>query len=137
MQIGTIGDIVFEVSSERVHTFDGLIQRTGGRWEDHQPIGAPVRPEFLGPDQGVMEFNIKLHASLGVNPKTEKEKIEAMVISGHHAPFMLGNAPIGEGNWYIATCETTHEIIDNAGRLLKASLHITLREHPIRRRGRT
>ena len=137
MQIGVLGDIVFEVSSYRVHTFDGLIQRVGGRWEEHYPIASPVRPEFLGPDQEVMELNIHLNTTLGIDPKTQKEKLEAMVKSGENAPFMLGNAPIGDGNWLIYQCETTYETVDGEGNLLKASLHLTLREHPVRRRGRT
>jgi len=137
MQIGTLGDIVFEVSDQTVRTFDELVQRTAGRWEVHQPIGAPVKPEFLGQEQGIIEFDIHLNAQLGINPREEKEKIEAMVSDGSHAPLMLGNRPITNHDWYIEQCETTLNHVDAMGLIHVAQIHLTIREYPIVRQARS
>jgi len=128
-QIGTIGDVVFEVSDETVRTFDEYVQTTAGRWHIHEPIHASPRPEFLGPAQGEIEFTVRLTDELGVDPREEKEKIEAIVREGSHAPFMLALKPVSDGDWYIESCETTYIWVDNKGKVSCSEMVITVKEY--------
>ena len=128
-QLGTLGDIVFEVSDKTVRTFDAYTQTTAGRWAVHEPISANPRPEFLGPQQGEIAFEIHLSASLGIDPLAEKEKIEAIVREGKHAPFMLGLKPVSDGDWYIESCETTFVWVNGKGEVEYANMTVTVKEY--------
>jgi hypothetical protein len=131
MQIGSLGDIIFEVSRLKVNTFNGLIKTAGGRWEVHQPIKSPVKPEFLGTAQGHIELSIQFNVQLGIEPREEIEKIEAMAENGLHAPFMLGNAPLSNNDWYIDQCETTFTHVGREGQIDVAEMQLSIMEYPI------
>lgn len=129
MNIGTFGDIVFEVSDETVRTFDKYVQTTAGRWEVHEPISSNPRPEFLGQAQGEVKFTIRLSASLGVNPRAEKERIEQIVREGKHAPLMIARRPVSDGDWYIESCETTYIWVNSKGEVEYADITLSVKEY--------
>jgi hypothetical protein len=128
-QIGTLGDLVFEVSDETVRTFDEFVQTTASRWVVHEPINSNTRPEFLGPQQGSIEFTIRLAATLGVNPRDEKDKVEALVREGKHAPLMIAQRPISDGDWYIESCETTLIWVNRKGQVEYADMLLFVKEY--------
>lgn len=69
--IGSYGDIVFEVSSERVKTFrDFQIQRSA-KYSEHAIHGRKALLEFTGLSPASLSINIRLDAGLGLNPKEE------------------------------------------------------------------
>lgn len=129
MQIGSWGDITFEVSSESVRTFETLMQQTAGRWSVHQPINSRPRPQFLGQDQGQIEFAINLFTDLGIDVREEKERIERFVREGTIAPLMLGMRPVSEGDWYAESAETTAVWVDNRGNITYAKITMVMREY--------
>jgi len=128
-KIGTLGDLVFEVSNKAVRTFDEWTQKTGGRWQVHEPIKSNPRPEFIGPGQGEISFTIKLSNTLGINPRKEIEKIEKIVREGTHAPLLLGLKPISDGDWYIESCETTFTWVNSKGEIEWAEMSLTVKEY--------
>ena len=137
VQIGTFGDLIFEVSNNTVRTFSNLNKRKSGRWEVHLPINAPPKPQFLGPNQGLIELDIHLNVQLGINPREEEQKIDNMVDNGLHAPLMLGGIPIGDGNWYIAQAEATYKHVDAHGLIHAMDVQLAIGEYPIPRRRRS
>lgn len=128
-QIGSLGDIIFEVSDEVVRTFDEYMQKTAGRWYVHHPIHSNPRAEFLGPEQGEIEFTMRLSDSLGISPREEKEKIETLVRTGKHTPFMLANKPVSYGDWYVEACETTFQWINGKGEVSYADMILIVKEY--------
>jgi hypothetical protein len=128
-QIGTLGDIVFEVSDRTVQTFENFMQATSGRWAVHEPLKSKPRPEFLGQSQGEIEFTMRISAQLGKNPIEVKELVEKSVREGKRAPLMVGNRPISDGDWYIERCETTFIWTNNRGQTEFAEMVLTLKEY--------
>ena len=49
--IGTLGDVVFEVSDKVARTFDEMVHTAVGRWAVHEVMNGKPRAEFLGPGQ--------------------------------------------------------------------------------------
>jgi len=131
MQIGSFGDIIFEVSERSVRTFYDFLQRAGSRWSIHEPIASAPRPEYLGPVQGDLEFTMRLSSSLGLDPAAEKAKMETLAREGTHAPLLLGNRPVSEADWYIESCETTLLWVNGRGGIDLAEMKLLLKEYPI------
>ena len=129
MEIGSWGDIVFEVSSEAVRTFDALKQKSSGRWSVHEPISSNPKPEYLGAGQGRIEFTMHLAASLGINVREEKERIEQFVREGRNAPLMIALQPVTMGDWYAESAETTLQWVGNNGDLELINILIVMREY--------
>lgn len=124
--IGTLGDTVFTVSTDRVFTFRGLSRSGAPRIEEHAVIGRKPVLEFSGPGLEQVTFSIRLDAFLGVNPMEEIKqirsardlgKIQSLVIAGEYW-----------GRWIIMSAEETHSRHDGSGRLIVADISITLKE---------
>ena len=68
--IGTLGrKIIFEVSDNRVLTFESMSREVSGRWTEHEVLGVKPKAEFLGPGLQTISLTIHLSAALGVKPR--------------------------------------------------------------------
>lgn len=95
MQVGSLGDVVFEVSGACVCTVSGVQFSREARYEDHQVQGAAPRPEFLSPGLGTGTLTILLRRDLGVEPLTEAERLRRMMDEGEVVRLVLANANLG------------------------------------------
>lgn len=129
-QIGNLGKlIVFEVSSDKILTFQKMTQTVKGRWSAHAVIqGKPVS-EFLGPDQRQGSLSIYLSSALGVKPRTVIEEIEKAVESGMPNQLVVGGKKIGNNEWVITSMSETWGAIIKDGCLVAANLSLTLAEY--------
>ena len=129
-QVGNLGKlIVFEVSSDKVLTFNKMTQTVKGRWTTHAPVGGKPIPEFLGPDQRGINLSIFLSVNHGIRPRTTIENIEKAVEKGTPLPFVLGGSKIGSNQWVITSMSETWDEIIMDGRLVSAHLTLTLAEY--------
>lgn len=129
-KIGNLGKlIVFEVSSDKVLTFNKLTQTVKGRWTSHAVIGGKPVSEFLGADLRTITIPIYLSVLHGVRPRATLEKIEKAVEKGTPYPLAIGGKKVGNYKWKITQIsETWNEVIKD-GRLVSANLNITLEEY--------
>lgn len=127
--LGSYGDIVFEVSSEKVRTFDNFERNSADRWESHDLLGLKPKSEFIGPGLDSVTFTMWLDAKFGVNPRAEMEKLLVMSRDGEVADLTIGNKGLGVAQWKIKSLGQKWEKIDNAGRVVKSSLDVTLEEY--------
>jgi len=90
MQIGSLGDIVFETSlGNRVLTPTDFADEHKARYEEHQVIGAMPRLEFCNPELSVINLPIRLRADMGVNPMKEANNIIALLKAGKALRLIL------------------------------------------------
>ena len=85
MQIGSLGDIVFEVNipgAGRTFTPSALSMESAARFEEHQVLGAPPRLEFLAPELDVFDLSILLRADFGLDPDSEIERLRTLCREG-------------------------------------------------------
>ena len=129
-KIGNLGSlIVFEVSSEKVITFNNMKQTVKGRWASHTPIGGKPIPEFLGADQRGITFDIYLSSVHGIKPRSVMEEIEDAVENGTPLTLVIGGRKVGSNQWVITDMSEAWEEIIEDGRLVSASLTITIAEY--------
>ena len=77
--IGTLGrKIIFEVSDNRVLTFESMSREVSGRWTEHEVLGVKPKAEFLGPGLQTISLTIHLSAALGVKPRRILDMVERM-----------------------------------------------------------
>ncbi len=130
MAIGTLGKhIVFEVSDEKVLTFQGMTREVAGRWADHEVLGVKPKPEFLGPGKQTITLPITLSATLGVRPRAVLEAIERMVESGMAEYLVIGSRPVGTHPFCLTASSETWDRLYRRGELARATVSITLEEY--------
>lgn len=129
-QIGNLGQlIVFEVSSDKVLTFQTLTQTVTGRWTAHNIIGSKPISEFLGPGQRGATLPIFLSLNHGIRPRDTIEKIENAVESGQPLTLVIGGKKVGNYQWVISEMSETWGVIIVDGRLASANISLTLMEY--------
>lgn len=127
--IGSLGDVVFDVSTEHVRTFrDMKIQRTA-KYSEHAIHGGKALLEFTGYSPASLSFSIRLDASLGINPKQELEALRD-ILTGHQAvPFILDGEPQGDGLWALESIDESYEVIDSYGTFIALDVALKLKEY--------
>ncbi|MBY0088398.1 phage tail protein [Brevibacillus brevis] len=127
--IGSFGDIVFEVSLNRVRTFDDFTRSVSSRWAKHDRQQQKAISEFLGPELDEISFTMRFDISHGVNPKAEMDRILDMCRSGQAETFIVGDTPLGMDQWIVKSCKQGWQRFDGQGRLLVGNLDVTLEEY--------
>lgn len=127
--IGSLGDIVFSVSHDRIYTFSGLSHTVGAKYSTHERIGQAPLLEYTGQDVEKISMNIKLLAKFGVNPLEEAERLNALCRDGVPLRFMLGKEKIGAFKWVITSITNKMDCIDKDGVVFKSELSITMQSY--------
>jgi phage protein U len=128
-QIGTYGDVVFEVSPKKTNTFSELNRSGSSRWNDHEIIGKKPKSEFIGPSLEELSFTLLFKAELGINPIKELAKLRSMRDTGKVAAFVIGGKPISPNYWSIQQLSESYKVVDNKGNILEAEVNVNLKEY--------
>ena len=135
MIVGAIGArslrdvIVFEVSSQRVLTFDGLNRRNTARFAEHGTLLQKPISQFVGAALDSIDIKIILHSHLGVNPQAEFNKLINIQRSGQVVTFIVGRQVLGVFRWRIENLGVTYEKIDPDGFCHESEVSLSLREY--------
>ena len=127
--IGSLGEVVFEVSDEKVRTFrDFQIQRSA-KYSEHAIHGRKGLLEFTGLSPASASLSIKLDAGLGVNPKEELNNLREILTKHEAVPFILDGEPQGDGLWVLESLDENFEVIDNHGTFIALNVSLKIREY--------
>jgi phage protein U len=127
--LGSFGDVVFEVSADKIRTFDEFTRTSADRWEKHDLIGQKPKSEFVGPGLDTITFTMIFDAQHGVNPRAEMDVLLVMSRNGDVADLTIGGKGLGVAQWKITNLVQRWTVLDNAGNLIKSALDITLEEY--------
>lgn len=127
--IGSYGEIVFEVSTDKIQTYKDFQRTNGPRWQEHAIIGQKPILEFEGPGVDAISFNVVLRADFGVNPEEQLVKLRKFARWGQKALFIRGNQPISTNYWVIDNLVEKHRNIDNLGNVLTIEVELNLKEY--------
>ena len=129
MRIGCLGDIAFEITSDKLFT-PGNMKRTGkARYSSHQLHGRKALTEFVGVDPETFTFDMQLSSYLGVNVDSELEKLRAYMNSGKTLPLVIGRKSYGEYRWVITAFTANVKHTDGNGNTIYATVSVTLQEY--------
>ncbi|WP_227014025.1 phage tail protein [Paenibacillus psychroresistens] len=120
---------MFQVSADKIRTFDDFVRNNADRWESHEIIGQKPKKEFIGPGLDQITFNMRFDANLGVSPRKEMEALMVLSRNGKAAPLIIGGKALGVNKWIITGLVHKWKNIDNKGNLLQADLEISLEEY--------
>lgn len=129
-EIGSFGDIVFEVSSLKVKTLDGYSRDTTVRLASHDVIGKKPVIEYIGPGTDSIKFTMKFNKFWGVNPEEEVESVRQMAQTGQAAYLIIGGKPLSDYKFIIESVSETIKAWDKSGNVINAQIDITAKEYP-------
>ena len=129
MAIGSLGDIVFNVSEECVKTFSDLSIQRSAKYTEHSIAGRKGLLEFTGFGASTASLKIRLDAGLGINPKNELETLWKMFYAHEAVPFILNGEIIGDNLWVIENIDESYDIIDNTGVIIALDVSLRLKEY--------
>ena len=124
--IGTLGDAVFQASTDKVYTFQGLGRSAPGRYQQHDVVGQKPVLEFIGPGLEQISFDMRFDVGLGINPIAEIDKLRAARDAATIMPLTIGGSFLGD--WIIEDVKDSWDRVDNRGTLLVASVSVSLKE---------
>lgn len=127
--IGSIGDVTFETSSQRIRTlFD--MKRTGAvRLAQHERMNKKAITEFVGKGLESMSFSMQLARYMGVDPDKEAERLREYRDNGTPLLFMLNNKVVGENKWLIESISEEVERFGRDGEILSMNVELSLSEY--------
>lgn len=129
MQIGCLGNIAFQVSSDVVRTISNVTWSGSANYNTHARHLTNSLVEFTGIAPDEITFDIVLSAALGVNPKTDINKIWEYERKGHTLPLVIGSKAYGKYRWVIKSHKIKMETFSGGGDLMSATVSISLLEY--------
>lgn len=128
-QVGCLGDIVFQVSSDVIKTFDKMQWSGSARYSEHKRHMTDALTEFTGIDPDTISFEMVLSAFLGVEPMTDIAKLWNYERTGKAVPLVIGEKGYGKYKWTIASHKIKMQTFDKSGNLVSATVSVELLEY--------
>ncbi|MDF2984878.1 MAG: hypothetical protein K0R50_388 [Eubacterium sp.] len=129
MQIGALGDIVFQVSSEAFETINNLVWSGSARYAKHDRHLTNSLTEFTGLEPDTISFDMVLSEYLGVDPLPELVKIWKYERSGKSLTFIVGDKTFGKYRWTIEKHKINMQTFSAGGKLTSATVSVSLLEY--------
>jgi len=127
--IAAFGDKIFEVSSNRIYTIDGIkISAALGR-QTQKLAGKKPSTYIEGAELQKLVFTIPLNFSLGMDVKAEIEYWVAQCEGGKAQQFNLGGMPLSLNKWIIIKADADSIVILQNGKIQSAQMKLTFEEY--------
>lgn len=127
--IGSFGDVIFEVSADKLLTFNDLEKKSSAKWNEHEINGNKAKLEFDGPGLAELNYNILFRAEHGINPMKEMSRLERMQNRGEAHHFVLGQKPIMINKLVVTELTEKLRNIDQQGNVFTIEASVSLKEY--------
>ncbi|MBQ3645104.1 MAG: phage tail protein [Synergistaceae bacterium] len=127
--IGSLGEIVFEVSTEQIFTFNDLTIQRSAKYSSHAIHGRKELLEFTGFAPVSMSMNVVLNAALGINPLEELEGLQEIFTSHEAVLFILNGVPQGDNLWVIESLNEKYDDFHKIGIPQYIEVSLSLKEY--------
>lgn len=129
MTVGSLGNIVFTVSSNKIETLTNFKQSGSAAYSEHQRHAGNSLVEFVGRNADTISFEIVLSSELGVNVQTEIDKIAAAEKNGEILKLVIGKKIYGRYRWVIKSHTVNIKHFDKNNEPLLANVNVNLTEY--------
>jgi hypothetical protein len=129
-RIGSLGDIVFEVSDDTVRTIKNAQINSSASYAQHKLHLGKSAPEFTGLGADGISFEVQLLQALGVDVQKELDALGAYLRDGTTVPLVLGETRYGDYHWVVTALKTKLQYFDGKGNVIAATAAVTLLEYP-------
>lgn len=127
--IGSLGPIIFNTSSTKKQTFEGLNRENSNRIATHENLNNKPILEFIGPGLDKVTLNLTWSIEHNLNPDVELQKLRDIRDKGEVVSFILGNKPYGSGKYLLENIGEEQKRIDNKGNIFSITFSLTLNEY--------
>jgi|GEM_PF-2091871 len=124
--IGTLGDLTFTVSSNKVFTYKDLTIKSGVRVAEHDSLQSKPTLEFIGESLDEISLKFDLRVENKINPITEFNKLKEKMKKAEELLFFVGDKKIGK--FIIVDLSQEYRRIDNLGNILALGIDVNLKE---------
>ena len=129
MQVGVLGDIVFQVSWGKIVTPSNIQWDGSARHAVHQRHLQNALTEFTGRDPDKISFDIYLASIFGVDPMGAIWQLFNYERQGTPLALTIGEHGYGRYRWNIISHSTTVQDTDGEGNLIAATIRLNLQEY--------
>lgn len=129
MQVGVLGDIVFQVSWDKVLTPSNIQWGGSARHAVHQRHLQNALTEFTGRDPDTISFDIFLSSSFGVDPMSAIWKLFNYERRGDPLALTIGEHGYGRYRWCLISHSTVIHSTDGEGNITAATITLHLQEY--------
>lgn len=95
MNIGSLGELSFYCSADKVRTFKDLTRDLGARWAKHEVIGKKPVLEYVGPELMSASLTIRFDLSLGISPEEGLDRLKRMLENKLYKTLIVGEETLG------------------------------------------
>lgn len=127
--LGSLGDIIFTVSTVKTLTFKDLTHSKSTKFHNHEIIGNKPITEFLNCDLDKITFSVELNKQLSVNIEETINLLDSYMNEGKPLDFAIGNKPFGADKWVIENMSTAYNIIFRNGFIHSVTVDLSLSEY--------
>ncbi len=125
--IGSLGNIVFETSSDRIRTFDDFTRESAANFAEHRVLDQKPRLQHTGLELDKIKFSVRLDAMLGVIPSKEIENFQDMLMAGESQKLIVGGKVVGD--FVLLSIGEQWTTVDAKGCVIVAVLDLSLKEY--------
>jgi len=128
MKIGSFGGLVFEVSEERILSFETLSRSVSARVETHEIGGRQGIVEFVGPGDDSITLDMSFSRQRGVDPKTEVDRLIGYCKTGQRFPLLIGGEPMGGAGalWIPRDVSEERSVVSPRGVTIRSRVSVSL-----------
>lgn len=126
--LGSYGDIVFQVSRGNVLTPEGIDLTISSKIEEHDNLGEAPYTEFIHRNLRSISLNIKLVYTL-TDINDALLKLEKICENGEYYPLILGNKPLSKYGFMLTSFKQGIKSTNSNGELEVVNCSLTLKEY--------
>ena len=93
--LGSLGELPFVCSMEKVRTFSDLSRELSVRWAKHDLIGQKPVLEFVGEGLNAVSLKMRFDVSLGIAPKDGLDRLKRMMDNKLYKTLIIGGENLG------------------------------------------
>lgn len=125
-QVGSLGNVAFEVSSDRVFTWNDCVRDVKSNFAEHEVVEGKSRLQFLG--MGLDEFSLAVTLDCSFcSPEVEMKRFDEMQESGKAHRLIIGGKVFGR---FVLESQTQNRArTDGQGRTMVAYVQLKLKEY--------
>lgn len=130
MQVGSFGEVIFEVSQEKVLTVDNFSRQSKARYAEHKVIGRPAILEFLGRELETIKFTALFSKSLGITDLLQEvHKLREMLWNGEANFFVINSHLYTENKMVIESLGEEVKHFSGSGEHILSEIDVVLKEY--------
>lgn len=129
MELGSFGDLVFEVSSEKCYTVKNVKRTVGKRTAKYTPSRGKEKLMHVGSDLRQVTLSIPLNALLGIKPRDALDRLVELAEGDEVYPLIIGGKPMADNPFALTKLSEDWSVILNGGELATAMAAVTFEEY--------